>query len=93
MREVARHLLEQIPAQGAFDLVNTLSSPLPTIVIAELLGVEPEWRDDFKRWVNNILPATNGIITSPEARESVRQSLSELFGRKRRTKPSPPKKC
>ena len=52
-----RPRIEEIAAQlingrggDAFDLVETLSYPLPVIVIAELLGIPPEHRADFKRW-------------------------------------------
>ena len=43
-----------------FDLVSGLSIPLPMIVIAELLGVEPERRHDFKRWSDLIIEVSTG---------------------------------
>jgi cytochrome P450 len=36
--------------RGEADLVTNLSSPLPVIVIAEMLGIPADRRDDFKRW-------------------------------------------
>ncbi|MGH8009243.1 MAG: cytochrome P450, partial [Candidatus Binatia bacterium] len=78
IREVVRHLIEQMPTQGEFDLVQDLSSPLPVIVIAELLGVPPERRDDFKRWTYAFARATNGMAIPPEARGELRQSMSEF---------------
>src|SRR5581483_10026833 len=40
---------------GTLDLVEDLSYPLPVIIIAELLGVPPEDRADFKRWSDVIV--------------------------------------
>jgi cytochrome P450 len=42
------------------DLVAALAMPLPVRVICEILGVEPERRDDFKRWSDRIIAATTG---------------------------------
>ena len=39
IREIAEELLDTVPAEGRFDLVETFSHPLPVIVIAEILGV------------------------------------------------------
>ena len=36
--------------RDTFDLVDEIAYPLPVIVIAEMLGVPPEDRADFKRW-------------------------------------------
>jgi cytochrome P450 len=77
--EVTRELLDQVQGPGEFDLVQTLSAPLPGIVIAELLGVPRERRDDFKRWTDSLIRALNGLTVPPEHRPEVRQSLSELF--------------
>jgi len=79
VREVALRLLERMPAHGEFDLVPSLSIPLPVIVIAELLGVPPERYPDFRRWTDAVVQATNGTIIAPEKREETRGNFSELF--------------
>ena len=50
VQAITQELLEALRGPPEGDLVSTFSGPLPTIVIAEMLGVEPERRDDFKRW-------------------------------------------
>jgi hypothetical protein len=42
-------LLDTI-TDARFDLVKTLSDPLPVLIIAEMLGIERELRTDFKKW-------------------------------------------
>jgi len=78
VREVMRDLLAQVPAPGECDLVQELSGPLPTIVIAELLGVPPQRRHDFKRWTENIVKSTTGAVLTPEDRTQIRQSIDEF---------------
>src|SRR5712692_4231904 len=78
IREVTRHLIEQIPTQGEFDLVRELSAPLPTIAIAELLGVPPERREDFKRWTNDLASGTNGTAVTSEDRARIRRSITDI---------------
>ena len=53
-------LLGPILAGGRADLVADLAAPLPLVVIAELLGIEPERRVDFKRWSDDLLLAVGG---------------------------------
>jgi cytochrome P450 len=50
IQQITDDLLDRIMDAGAFDLTQDLAVPLPVTVIAELLGVEPERREDFKRW-------------------------------------------
>ena len=38
IRAIAEELLDAVPADGRFDLVEAFSHPLPVIVIAEILG-------------------------------------------------------
>ncbi len=47
--EVIGGLLDELPGRE-FDAVSAVTTPLPVIVIAELLGIPPERRADFKRW-------------------------------------------
>jgi cytochrome P450 len=50
IHEITSALLDRVSARGEFDLIEDLAMPLPITIIAELLGVEPERREDFKRW-------------------------------------------
>jgi cytochrome P450 len=57
MRELSGELIDAMLAREEFDLIAELAAPLPVIVIAEMLGVEPERRLDFKRWSDDVLLA------------------------------------
>lgn len=50
IRTIMAHLLNHIPDPSAFDFMDTIASPLPVTVIAELIGVPPENREQFKIW-------------------------------------------
>ena len=50
IREIGTQLLSDLRGRTEFDLVHDFSMPLPVIVISEILGVDPEYREDFKRW-------------------------------------------
>jgi len=51
IREITTALVDELLAKrGPADLVAELTIPLPVTVIAELLGVDPARRADFKRW-------------------------------------------
>jgi cytochrome P450 len=50
IREITRGLLDRVVPSGEMDLVEDLAIPLPVTVIAELLGVDPGRREEFKRW-------------------------------------------
>ena len=48
IRAITRSLLDNLKGKREFDLVREFSAPLPTIVIAELLGVPPSDQEWFK---------------------------------------------
>jgi cytochrome P450 PksS len=52
-------LLDPIQAQGRFDLIRDFALPLPSIVIAELLGVPAADRHAFHRWSNALMSASH----------------------------------
>jgi cytochrome P450 len=60
VREVARACVDEMRRAEDVDLVASLSMPLPLRVICEMLGVEPERRDDFKHWSDGIVAGTTG---------------------------------
>src|SRR5262249_38795862 len=47
---IARELLTPLADGEPFDLVAEFAGPLPTVVIAELLGVPTEDADQFRLW-------------------------------------------
>jgi len=79
IREVTGQLIEQAARQEVFDLVKDFSAPLPTIVIAELLGIPPERYTDFKGWTDSVIRAMNGMAVPLEERAGLRQSMNEMF--------------
>jgi cytochrome P450 len=63
IRGIAERLVNDIAAKAhdePIDLVSNLASPLPTIVIAEMMGIPAHRHDDFKRWSDNLV---NGLLT------------------------------
>jgi cytochrome P450 len=60
IRELVEGYMALLRASRRFDLVEELAVPLPVTVIAEMLGVEPTRRKDFKRWSDTIIYAISG---------------------------------
>ncbi len=55
LRELAAELLERALAQGGGELVRELVMPIPTSVIAHLLGVPPEDWALWARWSDEVV--------------------------------------
>jgi cytochrome P450 len=62
VREVVRRGLETLRSGGEFDVVRDLAIPVPTVVIAEMLGVEPERYEDFRRWSDLVIAQASGSL-------------------------------
>lgn len=75
---IVDQLLDEMSAGDDADLVRDFSFPLPAIVIAELLGVPAEDRDDFKHWSDQLSAIVFG---SPDraGRAAVAAAGSERF--------------
>ncbi|MEN8158827.1 MAG: cytochrome P450 [Myxococcota bacterium] len=58
-REIVRDCLASASA-GELDVVRDLAVPLPVTIIAEMLGIEPDRRHDFKRWSDIIVNNASG---------------------------------
>ena len=48
-------LLDQVARRGSMDIMDDLATPLPVIVIAELLGIPQEDRARFKAWSDAVV--------------------------------------
>ncbi len=53
IRETAHALLDEVAGDDEFDLMTNLATALPTVVIAEMIGVPTEDRAQFKQWSDN----------------------------------------
>lgn len=52
---IMQELLDQVRSTGRMDVVTDIAYPLPTIVIAEMLGVPTSDRPLFKEWADALL--------------------------------------
>ena len=64
IQELVAACIDDLDADGSLDVVSQLALPLPTIVIAEMLGVEVDRRNDFKQWCDSILAGVVPLASS-----------------------------
>jgi cytochrome P450 PksS len=57
IQKLTDELLDVVQAQGRMDLIRDYALPVPTTIIAEMLGVPVEDRHSFHRWSNAMLAA------------------------------------
>ena len=72
---IVERLLDDMLARGeaGMDVIRDLATPLPVVVIAELLGIPVQDQVRFKRWSDRIAVVLDGTVRSgglPEAVES-----------------------
>jgi len=77
VREIARASLDAVGGKPELELVREFSIPLPVTVIAELLGVEPERTEDFKRWSDAAVAGATGTARALRP-VAVLEAFSEL---------------
>jgi hypothetical protein len=81
IQTIVTELLDQIADPTAFDLMDTIAYPLPVIVMAELLGVPPEDREQFKIWSDQRARALEPTIKPHEVQAAIRagEALDAYF--------------
>ena len=78
IREISKELVDKVAGGRSIDVVNDITIPLPTIVIAELLGIGPEKQHEFKRWSDDLM--TSVAVVKPKDPARVARSAEELNG-------------
>jgi cytochrome P450 len=92
--EVIDAQLDKIEA-GEFELIADYAGPVPTVVIAEMMGIPAERHGDFKRWSDTAVKVSfNPMPTEIEVTEGkeARQALNSFFKDQielRRSQPGP----
>jgi pimeloyl-[acyl-carrier protein] synthase len=91
IRRTTGELLDTAAERGTIDVVADLAYPLPVSVIAELLGVPRDHREQLKRWSAIImefqavpLPSAAAILRSQAGIVEMRAYLSELLEARRK---------
>ena len=70
---VIDELLDPLIAQGTFDIVADFTK-IPTIIVAQMIGIPKERYDDFQRWSHNINTNLSYGNESPETRAFLNQT-------------------
>ena len=81
IRAILGALLDTIADPSRFDLMEAVARPLPVIVIAEMLGVPPADRSQFKRWSDQRARLLEPTIGMRERRsgESAQRAFDAYF--------------
>ncbi|NNC71496.1 MAG: cytochrome P450 [Sphingomonadaceae bacterium] len=90
-RAIAEELLDAIE-DDEFDFMARVADPLPTTVIAEMLGIDSDQRDDFKAWSAasseaffNIMRPADIVEKGLEGDENLQQLFRSEIAKRRET--------
>jgi cytochrome P450 len=78
IREIVSRCLEKLDRDEDFDVVQDLAIPLPVTLISEMIGIEPERSDEFKRWSDDLIEGTTGGGADPFEDPKLTTSVIEL---------------
>ena len=81
IRRIVDDALQAI-TEGEFDLIARFAAPVPTVVIARMLGVDPALYEDFHAWSDQVVQVGfNPFPTEAQkcAAAAAQQALDELF--------------
>lgn len=88
VRELADTLLDRLPDRagrnGVVDLREHFAYPLPMGVICELLGVDPDLRDDLHRFSQTIVSTSAGPEETLAANRDMAALLEQVVARRRK---------
>lgn len=72
IEDIARGLLDAVQDRGAMDLIADFAFPLPITVIAEMLGIPDEDREQFRQWTSAFFTLSEDGDTSPQRQAGMR---------------------
>jgi len=89
IRKIADELFGDFEGARSCDLMEQFANPLPVSVIADLLGLDPARRDDFKRWSTALIVGStrpgegSGFGSNWELFREFRSYMSEVIRQRR----------
>jgi cytochrome P450 len=80
IRELTVDILDDTLGEGddTMDIVDDIAYPLPVMVIAELLGVPAEKRDQFKTWSDTLVEAASDDVDTQAYMQEQQQVQMEM---------------
>jgi cytochrome P450 len=79
IRTLVCRLLDRVGGTGQMEVLADLANPLPTIVIAELLGVPSTNVEQFKEWTHRIINEAVNVLAGKQAPGQGRMAQEELM--------------
>jgi cytochrome P450 len=77
VEDLVNELLDRVQDRGRMEVLSDLAYPLPTTVIALMLGVPPADRERFKHWSDDIIALQESEL-SPAIVLRARRSIEEM---------------
>ena len=81
VRGVTQRVIDAVEKDD-FDLMEEIANPIPTVVIAELLGIDPDRHEQFKTWSNQSVEVAFSPVRDEAAvavADRARASLDAFF--------------
>ncbi|MBW2274070.1 MAG: cytochrome P450 [Deltaproteobacteria bacterium] len=75
-REITKNAIDAVAKDGECEFVESISVPLPLLLIAEMIGIRKEDRKRFHRWSDTMI-AADGHMGDPEVMAKASQSFQE----------------
>jgi cytochrome P450 len=77
IQQITDELLDKVENRDQWDIIADFSAPLPTIVIAEMLGIDPADQAQFKAWSDVVVQGFNPML-SDEVRAQIEKVGAEM---------------
>lgn len=59
-------IIARAPGEGRFELMEHVAVPVPILVVARILGIDPAMLEQFRTWSEGIVLALNPVRTAEE---------------------------
>ena len=75
---LCRDLIDAASAD-TFDFIDAIARPLPTITIAEVLGIDSSHHDNFKLWSDQMVAASLNPLAPPDVKQAGLEAAVSLY--------------
>jgi pimeloyl-[acyl-carrier protein] synthase len=77
-KQIADDLIGRVIANGQMDLIKDFASPFPTIVLAALMGIADDDRDQMKKWSSDFSELLGNFEHNPDRVKTLVSSLQAM---------------